>query len=158
MKRLKHIFLLFWTWAAALAFESVWGETLKYDQSATDGQDGQNCGERLKKSGEDQQWGVASTRLSPFPFFFNHTFSLCRVSTNWEHGTRYPRLFPGILSSFVLPRRQHLSLILIYVLFHRCSDGFDRHRPEWLSSGCNSSGIRQVIFLHVSAAIIHLRV
>lgn len=26
----------------------------------------------------------------------------------------------------------------------RCSDGFDRHRPEWLSSGCNSTGIHQV--------------
>ncbi|XP_015778697.1 PREDICTED: uncharacterized protein LOC107356608 [Acropora digitifera] len=26
----------------------------------------------------------------------------------------------------------------------RCSDGFDRHRPEWLSSGCNATGIHQV--------------
>ncbi|XP_068742952.1 plexin domain-containing protein 1-like isoform X4 [Montipora capricornis] len=27
---------------------------------------------------------------------------------------------------------------------NRCSDGFDRHRPEWLSSGCISSGKYQV--------------
>lgn len=37
-------------------------------------------------------------------------------------------------------------LLLINILFHRCSDGFDRHRPEWLSSGCNATGIHQVTF------------
>lgn len=25
----------------------------------------------------------------------------------------------------------------------RCSDGFDRHRSEWLTAGCNTSGIVQ---------------
>ena len=39
-----------------------------------------------------------------------------------------------------------IYVLLLFFISSRCSDGFDRHRSEWLTAGCNSSGVFQVRF------------
>ena len=43
------------------------------------------------------------------------------------------------------PKTSHLPVAVLFIS-PRCSDGFDRHRSEWLTAGCNTSGIVQVRF------------
>ena len=53
----------------------------------------------------------------------------------------------------VTDSRLFLSLcfyILAFVVcYTRCSDGFERHRQKWLSSGCNKSGIFELSYYAV---------
>ena len=36
--------------------------------------------------------------------------------------------------------------VVLFIISRRCSDGFDRHRGEWLKEGCNTSGVAEVMF------------
>lgn len=40
-------------------------------------------------------------------------------------------------------------ILAFIVCYTRCSDGFDRHRQKWLSSGCNKSEIFEVSYYAV---------